>query len=285
MDWRGRRESSNIEDRRGRGGGGMVRVGGAGGIGVLAVVLIGMFFGVDLTPLLNGGGGGTQTQTQAPAGPNSIDDQSEQFVAVVLAETEDVWGSIFKASNLTYHQPKLVLFSGVTRSGCGAAQSAMGPFYCPLDKTVYLDTDFFRVMEQQLGSRGEFARAYVIAHEVGHHVQDELGVLEQTNNVRQRASEAQSNAISVQVELQADCYAGVWANAARDRLKLTDDDIRSALDTAARIGDDALQQKSQGVVVPDSFTHGTSEQRQRWFYEGYRSGNPDQCDTFNAQNL
>lgn len=282
MDWRGRRESSNIEDRRGQGGGGMVRVGGAGGIGLLAVVLIGMFFGVDLTPLLNGGG---DTTTQAPSGPNTIDDQNEQFVAVVLGETEDVWGQIFKASNLTYHDPKLVLFSGATRSGCGTAQSAMGPFYCPVDKTVYLDTDFFRVMEQQLGSRGEFARAYVIAHEVGHHVQDELGVLDQTTAARQRVGEAQANAISVQVELQADCYAGVWANAARDRLKLTDDDIRSALDTAARIGDDALQQKSQGVVVPDSFTHGTSEQRQTWFHRGYQSGDPDQCDTFNARSL
>jgi predicted metalloprotease len=282
MDWRGRRESSNIEDRRGRGGG-MVRAGGVGGIGVLAVVLVGMFFGVDLTPLLGVGDGGSYTE--APSGPNTIDDPNEQFVAVVLAETEDVWGAIFKASNLTYRDPKLVLFSGVTRSGCGAAQSAMGPFYCPVDKTVYLDTDFFRVMEQQLGSKGEFARAYVIAHEVGHHVQDELGVLEQTTAMRSRAGEAQSNAISVRVELQADCYAGVWANAARDRLKLTDDDIRSALDTAARIGDDALQQQSQGVVVPDSFTHGTSEQRQRWFYQGYRSGDPDQCDSFNAESL
>ena len=260
----------------------MVRAGGVGGIGVLAVVLIGMFFGVDLTPLL---GTGESSYTEAPSGPNTIDDQNEQFVSVVLAETEDVWGAIFKASNLTYHDPKLVLFSGVTRSGCGAAQSAMGPFYCPVDKTVYLDTDFFRVMEQQLGAQGEFARAYVIAHEVGHHVQDELGVLEQTTAVRSRSSEAQSNAISVRVELQADCYAGVWANAARDRLKLTDDDIRSALDTAARIGDDALQQRSQGVVVPDSFTHGTSEQRQRWFHQGYRSGDPDQCDTFSAQSL
>ncbi|MFT3973910.1 MAG: neutral zinc metallopeptidase [Amaricoccus sp.] len=282
MDWRGRRESSNIEDRRGQGGG-MVRVGGVGGIGVLAVVLIGMFFGVDLTPMLNGSGG--DSYSQAPSGPNTVDDDSERFVAVVLGETEDIWGAIFKASSLTYHQPKLVLFSGATRSGCGAAQSAMGPFYCPVDKTVYLDTDFFRVMEQQLGSRGEFARAYVIAHEVGHHVQDELGVLEQTTAVRARSSEAKANAISVQVELQADCYAGVWANAARDRLKLTDADIKSALDTAARIGDDALQQKSQGVVVPDSFTHGTSEQRQRWFYQGYRSGDPGQCDTFSAQSL
>ena len=282
MDWRGRRESSNIEDRRGAGGG-IVRIGGAGGIGVLAIVLIGMFFGVDLTPML--GTGGSESSTQAPAGPNTVDDDNERFVSVVLGETEDVWGGIFKASNLTYHDPKLVLFSGATRSACGTAQSAMGPFYCPLDKTVYLDTDFFRVMEQQLGSQGEFARAYVIAHEVGHHVQDELGVLEKTTAARSRMDEAQANAVSVQVELQADCYAGVWANAARDRLKLTDGDIRSALDTAARIGDDALQQRSQGVVVPDSFTHGTSEQRQHWFYEGYQSGDPNKCDTFSAANL
>lgn len=283
MDWRGRRESGNIQDRRGRGGG-MVRLGGAGGLGLLAVVLVGMFFGVDLTPLLTGGS--TSSYNEAPPSePNTIDDANEQFVAVVLAETEDVWGSIFQASNLNYQQPQLALFSGVTGSACGTAQSAMGPFYCPLDQTVFVDMDFFRVMEQQLGSQGEFARAYVISHEVGHHVQNLLGVLEQTTAARQRSNQSRANAISVQVELQADCYAGVWANAASDRLKLTDDDIRSALDTAARIGDDALQRQSQGAVVPDSFTHGSSEQRQRWFYQGYRSGDPDQCDTFNAQNL
>lgn len=285
MDWRGRRESGNIQDRRGRGGG-MVRLGGAGGIGVLAIVLVGMFFGVDLTPLLTGGSSGGSSYTEAPpSGPNTIDDENEQFVAVVLAETEDVWGSMFQASNLTYQEPQLALFSGVTNSACGTAQSAMGPFYCPLDQTVFLDMDFFRVMEQQLGSQGEFARAYVISHEVGHHVQNLLGVLEQTTAARQRSNQSRSNAISVQVELQADCYAGVWANAARDRLNLTDDDIRSALDTAARIGDDALQQQSQGAVVPDSFTHGSSEQRQRWFHQGYRSGDPEQCDTFSAQDL
>ena len=275
MEWRGRRRSTNIEDRR---GGGMGRPAGIGGIGLLIVVLVGMFFGVDLSPLL-GTGGGPMDTASAPSGPNTIDDESEDFVSVVLGETEDVWGQMFQASGLQYHDPKLVLFSGVTGSGCGAAQSAMGPFYCPNDQTVYLDTDFFRVMEEQLGSRGDFAKAYVIAHEVGHHVQDELGVLEQVNAQRRAVGERQSNALSVKIELQADCYAGIWANAAQDRLKLTEDDIRSALDTAARIGDDALQQASQGRVVPDSFTHGSSEQRQDWFYRGFKSGDPDQCDT------
>lgn len=281
MRWRGRRESSNIEDRRGSGG--MVRTGGIGGIGLVIVLLVGMLFGVDLTPLL-GPGGGTVVQ-QAPSGPNEIDDETEGFVAVVLAETEDTWGAMFRQSNLQYAEPRLVLFSGATSSACGFAQSAMGPFYCPNDQTVYLDTDFFRVMQQQLGSRGEFARAYVIAHEVGHHVQDELGVLGQVNEQRSMVGERQSNELSVRVELQADCYAGIWANSVRDRLQLTEADIESALDTAARIGDDALQQASQGVVVPDSFTHGSSEQRQRWFHRGFRSGDPGQCDTFATREL
>lgn len=281
MDWRGRRTSDNIEDRRGGGGvGGPIKI---GGVGVILVLLIGAFFGIDTSPLLYDEGGGT-TQTSA-AGPNQIDDETEQFVAVVLAETEDVWTAIFKQSNLTYTDPKLVLFSGAVGSACGTAQSAMGPFYCPNDQKVYLDTDFFTVMTQQLGSRGEFARAYVIAHEVGHHVQNELGVLDQVNERRAQVSEAQSNALSVRVELQADCYAGLWAHDAKDRLKLTEGDIQSALDTAARIGDDALQQASRGVVVPDSFTHGTSEQRQTWFTRGFQSGDPGQCDTFGARSL
>jgi predicted metalloprotease len=275
MQWRGRRQSSNIEDRRGSGG--MARPAGIGGIGLLIVIVLGMVFGVDLTPLLGPGGG--PVVNEAPSGPNQIDDENEAFVSVVLAETEDVWGEMFSASGLQYSQPRLVLFTGQTSSGCGFAQSAMGPFYCPNDQTVYLDVDFFRVMQQQLGSRGEFARAYVIAHEIGHHVQDELGLLAQTTRQRASASEREANAISVRVELQADCYAGIWANAAQQRLQLTDEDIRSALDTAARIGDDALQQASQGRVVPDSFTHGTSEQRQTWFYNGFRSGDPAQCDT------
>jgi predicted metalloprotease len=279
MDWRGRRQSSNIEDRRGSGG--MGRPAGIGGIGLLIVVLIGMFFGVDLTPLMQGGGP-VATQ-QAPSGPNQIDDESEAFVATVLAGTEDVWGPLFQQSGLQYSEPRLVLFTGATSSNCGFAESAMGPFYCPNDQTVYLDMDFFRVMQQQLGSQGEFARAYVIAHEVGHHVQDELGLLAQVSRQRSQMSERASNELSVRTELQADCYAGIWARAVSAEFSLTDDDIRSALDTAARIGDDALQQASQGHVVPDSFTHGSSEQRQTWFYNGYQSGDPDSCDTFSGR--
>jgi uncharacterized protein len=280
MRWRGRQTSSNIEDRRGSGG--LRRTGGIGGIGLIIVLLVGVFFGVDLTPFLGGGGMVTQT---APSGPNEIDDATEEFVGVVLKETEDVWGGIFEQSGYQYPQPTLVLFESVTNSACGMAQSAMGPFYCPNDQNVFLDTSFFRTMEEQLGSRGDFAKAYVIAHEVGHHVQNQLGVLEEVNARRARLSRGDSNALSVRVELQADCYAGLWANAASDRLELTEDDIRSALDTAARIGDDALQRASQGRVVPDSFTHGTSEQRQRWFYTGFRSGDPNACDTFSAREL
>jgi predicted metalloprotease len=279
MQWRGRRQSTNIEDRR---GGGMARPAGFGGIGLLIVVLLGLFFGVDLTPLMQGGGVVT---TEAPTGPNAIDDEAEAFVSVVLAENEDVWGALFQQSNLQYTEPRLVLFTGATSSGCGFAQSAMGPFYCPSDQTVFLDMDFFRVMEQQLGSRGDFAKAYVIAHEVGHHVQDELGLLAEVNRQRGALGQRQSNELSVRTELQADCYAGVWANSVQDRLQLTEADIKSALDTAARIGDDALQQASQGRVVPDSFTHGSSEQRQAWFYRGFQSGDPDQCDTFSAGRL
>jgi uncharacterized protein len=215
----------------------------------------------------------------APSGPNTIDDESESFVATVLAQTEDVWGPRFQAAGLQYSQPRLVLFSGQTSSACGFAQAAMGPFYCPNDQTVYLDMDFFRVMEQQLGSRGEFAKAYVVAHEVGHHVQGEQGILERTSALRAQLGERQANEVSVRVELQADCYAGVWAHDSREAFQLTDADIRSALDTAARIGDDALQRASQGRVVPDSFTHGTSQQRQEWFYRGFSSGDDEQCET------
>lgn len=278
MQWRGRRESGNIQDRRGGGRmGGPVKI---GGLGVVVVLLLGAVFGIDTTPLLQGGYG-PETSAQGPG----IDDENKEFVGVVLAETEDVWGNIFEQSGLTYTDPGLVLFSGVTSSGCGTAQSAMGPFYCPNDKMVYLDTDFFQVMTQQLGSSGEFARAYVVAHEIGHHVQDELGVLGKVDALRRQTIESQSNALSVRIELQADCYAGIWAQHARERLRLTEEDIRSALDTAARIGDDALQQASGGTVVPDSFTHGTSEQRQTWFYNGYASGDPQKCDTFAEEQL
>jgi uncharacterized protein len=290
MRWRGRQTSSNVEDRRGgsfgyRGSRTARRAGGIGGIGVIAVLLIGLIFGVDVTPLLQGGDVSFDASSTAPDGPNEINDQTEEFVAVVLRETETVWSEMFEASGYTYVAPTLVLFQQGTSSGCGFAQSAMGPFYCPQDRRIFLDTDFFRVMEQQLGSRGEFAKAYVIAHEVAHHVQNELGLLGQVNQVRANASEEQSNAMSVRIELQADCYAGVWANRSSEGLALSDDDIRSALDTAARIGDDALQRASGGRVVPDSFTHGSSAQRQDWFHRGYRSGDPDACDTFKDANL
>ncbi|MCB1360282.1 MAG: neutral zinc metallopeptidase, partial [Rhodobacteraceae bacterium] len=201
------------------------------------------------------------------------------------AETEQVWTDIFRASGRRYQPTTLVLYSGATGSACGAAQSAMGPFYCPGDAKVYLDTDFFRVMRDQLGAGGDFANAYVIAHEVAHHVQDLLGTLGQVNAQRARVSERDSNALSVRIELQADCYAGIWAQAASQRLRVTDADIRQALDTAARIGDDALQRAAGRRPVPDSFTHGTSQQRQDWFFRGYRSGDPGQCDTFSARSL
>ncbi|WP_310458627.1 KPN_02809 family neutral zinc metallopeptidase [Ruixingdingia sedimenti] len=280
MDWRGRRTSRNVEDRRG------MRMTGGRGLGIgatVAILLIGAFLGVDVTPFLNGTG--SVTTAPAPTGPNRIDDDQEAFVATILAETEQAWGEIFTASRLEYREPSLVLFSGGTTSACGMADAAMGPFYCPGDRKVYLDMDFFRVMEQQLQAGGDFANAYVIAHEIGHHVQNELGTLGEVNTRRQRVGQAESNALSVRIELQADCYAGVWAHAASGRLRVTDDDIRQALATAARIGDDALQRAAGGRVVPDSFTHGTSDQRQRWFFQGYRSGDPNQCDTFGAGRL
>lgn len=281
MKWRGRRTSGNIEDRR---AGGMGRAGGIGGVGLIVVVLIGLFFGIDVTPFLGGGGG--VVETGAPAGPNSIDDASEEFVAVVLGDTEEVWDEIFTASGIDYAPPVLVLYAGQTRSACGGADAAMGPFYCPNDNRVFLDTDFFRVLEQQMGAEGDFAAAYVIAHEVAHHVQNELGVLGQVNAQRARLGQGESNELSVRVELQADCYAGLWARHAEERFgSIEPGDIEEALDTAARIGDDALQRASRGVVVPDSFTHGSSEQRQRWFNAGYRSGDPNACDTFGAAEL
>lgn len=282
MRWRGRRTSGNIDDRRGMG-----RVAGGagiGGAGLVAVLLIGYFFGIDVTPLLDQGGGGRQAE--APAGPNTIDDATEEFVAVVLGDTEQVWQAIFEASGLSYAPPVLVLYSGVTRSACGGADAAMGPFYCPNDKRIFLDTDFFAVLQDRLGAEGEFARAYVIAHEVAHHVQAELGLLGRIHSMRSRVGRAKANALSVRTELQADCYAGLWARHAEDRFGILEPgDIASAMEAAARIGDDALQRAAGGVVVPDSFTHGSSAQRQHWFGEGFRTGDPAACDTFAAEEI
>jgi uncharacterized protein len=283
MQWRGRKTSRNVEDRR-RGGGAM-RVGGVGGIGAVIVLLIGAYFGLDLRPLLDGGMSGPVATQRAPGGPNLIDDEDEAFVATILAETEAVWGALFSAAGARYQEPVLVLYAGGTTSACGTADAAMGPFYCPADRRIYLDTDFFHVLDRQMNAGGEFANAYVIAHEVGHHVQHLQGTLEQLHAARSRLPETRGNELQVRAELQADCYAGLWAHHARDRLQITDADIREALATAARIGDDALQRAAGRRVVPDSFTHGSSEQRQRWFFTGYRSGEPRSCDTFAAEEL
>ena len=295
MRWRGRRTSDNIVDRRGRGGfggrgpgrgrmriplGGRMGGGKVGVAGAVLILVLGLVFGVDTSFLLGGGGSGFMVpQSQ---GPNRIDDEAEQFVGVVLADTEEVWSDLLP----NYADPKLVLFSGGTVSACGTASAAAGPFYCPGDRMIYLDTDFFRVLDQRLGAEGDFAAAYVIAHEVAHHVQNLLGILPEVNDARARAGEAEGNRLSVMVELQADCLSGVWARHAEARFgTLEPGDIDEALNAAARIGDDTLQRNAGRAVVPDSFQHGTSEQRARWFAQGYEQGDPNACDTFNAAEL
>jgi predicted metalloprotease len=284
MKWRGRRGSDNIVDVRR--GGGARRVGVGGGLIAVVLFVASMIFGVDLTGLAGLVGGGAPAPSPQASGPNVIDDAAEEFVSVVLADTEEVWRQEFAERGAAYAEPDLVLFSGAVASACGQASSAVGPFYCPADARVYLDVDFFRTMEQQLGAQGDFAKAYVIAHEVGHHIQNLIGVMDETMRVRQRVSEAEANAISVRVELQADCLAGVWARTAHEMFgTLERGDVESAMDAAARIGDDALQRRSQGYVVPDSFTHGTSAQRQRWFYKGLESGELEVCDTFSTDAL
>jgi predicted metalloprotease len=297
MRWRGRRTSDNIVDRRGEGGFGGLRGGLGGGRrvrmpigggkmgigGAVILLVLALVFGVDPAMLLGGGGSGF-TVPQEQAGPNTIDDDTEQFVGVVLADTEEVWSDLLSGQG--YAEPKLVLFSGGTVSACGAASAAAGPFYCPGDRQIYLDTDFFRVMEQRLGAEGDFAAAYVVAHEVAHHVQNLLGILPEVNSARARAGEAESNRLSVMVELQADCFSGVWARHAEERFgTLEPGDIDEALNAASQIGDDTLQRNAGRAVVPDSFTHGTSKQRMRWFGQGYESGDPNGCDTFNAAEL
>jgi uncharacterized protein len=286
MQWQGRRGSENIEDRRRMSAG---RAGGIGGVGLIAVLLIGYFLGIDVTPLLNGGalGGGGGGQIQSDVELTEADQKAAEFVAVTLGDTEAVWGDIFqKELGKAYTPTTLVLFKGGTASACGGASTATGPFYCPNDKKVYLDTDFFVTLSQRLGASGDFAAAYVVAHEVGHHVQDELGILEKVNAVRARSSQEESNALSVRVELQADCFSGVWARNAGDKLgTLERGDINEAMDAASRIGDDTLQANAGQRPMPDSFTHGTSEQRQRWFADGYKAGAMSACDTFSTDNL
>jgi hypothetical protein len=286
MQWRGRRESSNIEDRR-RIGGGAARAGGIGGAGMIVVVLLALFLGVDPSQLLgpgglDGGGGSGQ-----PIELTAADEAEGKFVSVVLADTEEIWTRVFKSQiGRTYRPATLVLFKDATPSPCGGASEATGPFYCPGDKKVYLDTGFFTTLRDRLGAGGDFAAAYVVAHEIGHHVQDELGILGQANEIRQQVSEAESNAISVRIELQADCLSGIWAHEAAQTLGVVEKgDFEEALNAAHQIGDDTLQRNAGQRPMPHTFTHGTSEQRAKWFMIGLRSGMLADCDTFQAEDL
>lgn len=287
MRLRNTRSSRNVIDqRRGGGrrrGGGGSRVAGTGGIGLLAVVAIGYFLGVDLTPLLDQQGAPQQQQVQTGA-LTAEEQQAGEFASRVLATTEDVWGEVYPAAfNEAYNPPSLVLFSGSTQSGCGGAQASTGPFYCPADRRAYLDTAFFAYMSRNLGAGGDFAAAFVIAHEVAHHIQNELGILSEANRIRAASSQVRSNEISVMIELQADCFAGVWASRVQDLLE--PGDLGEALNAAERIGDDYLQTRGGGVANPHTYTHGTSAQRQNWFTTGYQTGDPNQCDTFGAASL
>jgi predicted metalloprotease len=285
MRWEQGRRSDNVEDRRGMGVGRKGLVGG--GIGTIVLALVAMYFGVDPTVVLNQAGNLTPTQEEQQQTTFSPEEEHlKDFMSAVLANTEDVWGAMFKASGQTYQQPKLVLFSGAVQSACGFAEAAMGPFYCPGDHKLYLDMSFFNELAQRHGAPGDFAQAYVVAHEIGHHVQTLLGVTEQVNAARQRTDEAGSNALQVRMELQADCFAGVWANHAnKTRQILEPGDTEEALAAAAGVGDDRLQKQARGYVVPESFTHGSSEQRMRWFSRGMQSGDPGQCDTFKTAQL
>ncbi|MDB5771371.1 MAG: uncharacterized protein V7606_44 [Burkholderiales bacterium] len=292
MKWEGNRESDNVEDRRGGGGGGGGFGIGGGSIGigtVVVAVVASWFFGLNPLTVLNlltGGSGEVASSQQAPAHRPPADDQMAKFVSTVLADTEDTWTELFRSQGGNYVSPKLVLFSGRTGTACGTGVSASGPFYCPGDQKIYIDLDFYRLMQQRFKVSGEFAQAYVIAHEVGHHVQHLTGISDKVDQARKRGSEAQANAMSVRLELQADCFAGVWAHHAnRARSILESGDIESALGAASAIGDDALQRQSQGHVVPDSFTHGTSAQRVRWFKRGIESGKTTECNTFQAKQL
>jgi len=331
MRWRGRRESSNIEDvrggsrggskgrsdgggfrfpgglgrgRTGRGGGRMRRASG-GGFGTI-ILLVGAYFllkmfGIDPLGMLTGGGGNivpqqterttrinppvmprTQNQPygqQTRSGRVSTNDEIKQFVGVVLAETEDVWNGIFQQEGRRYLEPKLVMFSRSIRSACGQASSATGPFYCPGDNKIYLDTDFFQTLERKFGVSGDFAKAYVIAHEVGHHVQNIIGVLPKFNQMRRSLGKREANEMSTRVELQADCFSGIWAYYTEKKGLLEKGDLEEALNAAMAIGDDTIQKRTQGYVVPDSFTHGTSEQRRAWFYRGFETGKLRECNT------
>lgn len=287
MRWKDGRRSDNVEDGgSGGGGGGGLGIGKLGLGGTAAVVVISLLLGknpIEMLGLVNSmtGGGGTVASGQ-PAAPTAANAENREFVRAILGETEDVWGEVFKTANSSYEQPKLILFGGSVQTACGGATSASGPFYCPGDRKVYLDTSFFDEMRSKLGGGGDFAEAYVIAHEVGHHVQNLLGVAAQVNRAREKGQQMEGDGgLSVRMELQADCFAGLWANKSQARHQwLENGDVEEALNTATAIGDDRLQKQSQGQVVPDSFTHGTSEQRVRWFKIGFEKGDVNRCNTF-----
>ena len=292
------RTSDNVEDQRGQGGGrrglgmgGLPLGGGKMGIGMLVVIVVGaMLFGVDPSALLNGGmqTGAPPQQTSAPADPQSAAtacnvDEISRFSCQVLASTEDSWDAIFKAGGQPYTPPRFVFYAGTGMWGCGTANAAVGPFYCPADQRIYLDTSFFDELHRKFGAPGDFAQAYVIAHEVGHHIQTVTGISDQVRRQQSQVSEREGNALQVRMELQADCYAGVWGSRNRDRLEAGD--IDEALTAAQAIGDDTLQRQAQGRVMPDSFTHGSAEQRMRWFKRGFDTGDPAKCDTFAARQV
>ncbi|HEU5297063.1 MAG TPA: neutral zinc metallopeptidase [Burkholderiaceae bacterium] len=296
MKWEGNRQSDNVEDRRDEGptmGGGGFSFGGGRGIGIGTIVIAlvaGWAFGINPLTILGALSGGGMpdpaVHQQGPAHRPPADDKMAAFVSTVLADTEDVWKAQFAAQGRSYREPKLVLFRGATSTACGAGQAAMGPFYCPGDQKVYIDLGFYETMKTRLGAPGDFAQAYVIAHEIGHHVQALLGITDKVDAMRQRSSPAQSNALSVRLELQADCLAGVWAfHANRSRQILEQGDVEEALNAASQIGDDTLQRRSQGTVVPESFTHGTSAQRVGWFKRGLNGGNLRECNTFEVARL
>lgn len=285
MRWRGERQSDNVEDRRGMSRG--AKVGGIGGLGLVAVVVISMFLGVDPTALLQVAQTvqSPQVATEQNANPTANDDESN-FVKVVLAQTEDVWNHVFQQAGKTYEEPKLVLFSGAVESACGMAGSATGPFYCPGDQKVYLDLAFFEELHSRFGASGDFAQAYVIAHEIGHHVQNLFGIIPKVHELQSRMSPVEKNKLTVMLELQADCFAGIWAHQTeKQRQVLEAGDIEEGLNAAAAVGDDRIQKRTQGYVVPDGFTHGSSAQRVSWFKRGLEQGDINACNTFNADRL
>ena len=306
MRWQDLEESTSVEDRRGSGrSGGFGGMGGFGrtggfrtrggiplrgktGLAVIIVVLVAGYYGIDLTPLITGEPFPVETQASSASAPykgTAAEEELAKFSRVALKTTEEVWTEIFRASGEKYPYPKLVLYSGSTNTACGYGQAAMGPFYCPADKKIYLDLSFYNDMQKKLGGGGDFALGYVLAHEVGHHVQTLLGINEQVQTLQQRVTKKQANALQVKMELQADCFAGVWGHYMEKRGILESGDLEEALNTATAIGDDRLQKEATGRVVPDSFTHGTSLQRLSWFKKGFKSGNPNVCNTWQAENL